>query len=194
MKKEKKTKAPKMPKEPKALKVKKEKSVKQPKERKPRNLLGIGSKIVICFLIPIAFMVLVGVIAYQKSADGMSDKFLESTEQTLEMATTYMDMTTQYIETEAVSYAFDKELIKYYNGFATDTTAIDTARNEIIAYQIANDFVKDIHFVTKEGVRLITTKDAGLFEGIFAEYYDEVLALSPSNTFNNWIDSHPALD
>ncbi|MBQ9140977.1 MAG: methyl-accepting chemotaxis protein [Lachnospiraceae bacterium] len=197
MKKEKRPKAPKMPKEPKAPKVpkvKKEKNMKQTKERRPKNLLGIGSKIVICFLIPIAFMVLVGVIAYQKSADGMSDKFLESTEQTLEMATTYMDMTTQYIETEAVSYAFDKELIKYYNGFATDTTAIDTARNEIIAYQIANDFVKDIHFVTKEGVRLITTKDAGLFEGIFSEYYDEVLALSPSNTFNNWIDSHPALD
>ena len=138
---------------------------------------------------------MVGVIAYQKSADGMSDKFLESTEQTLKMATTYMDMTTQYIETEAVSYAFDKELIKYYNGFATDTTAVDTARNEIIAYQIANEFVKDIHFVTKEGVRLITTKDAGLFEGIFKEYYDEVLSLSPSgNSFNNWIDSHPALD
>lgn len=178
------------PKAPKAQKVKKEK-----KPRKQRNLLGIGSKIVICFLVPIACMVLVGVIAYQKSADGMSDKFRESTEQTLEMATTYMDMVTQYIETEAVSYAFDKELIKYYNGFATDTTAVDTARNEIIAYQIANDFVKDIHFVTKDGVRLITTKDSGLFEGIFETYYDEVLALSSSgSSFDNWIDLHPALD
>ncbi len=191
--KDKEPKAPKAPKAPKVLKVKKEKKRNSSNTHKQRNLLGIGSKIVICFLIPIAFMVLVGIIAYQKSADGMSDKFRESTEQTLEMATAYMDMTTQYIETEAVSYAFDKELIKYYNGFATDTTAIDTARNEIIAYQIANEFVSNIHFVTKDGVRLITTKDSGLFEGIFEEYYDEVLSLS-GNTFNNWIDLHPALD
>ena len=34
-----------------------------------------------------------------------------------------------------------------------------------------------------------------MFKGIFEEYYDEVLSLSPSgNSFNNWIDSHPALD
>ncbi len=168
---------------------------KEVKNSQQRNLMGIGSKIVICFLVPIAFMVLVGVIAYQKSAEGMSDKFLASTEQTLKMATTYMDMTMQYIETEAVSYAFDKELIKYYNGFATDTSAVDTARNEIIAYQVANEFVRDMHFVTKEGVRMITTKDAGLFDGIFSKYYDEVLSLSPNgNSFNNWIDYHPALD
>lgn len=188
-----KDKEPKAPKAPKVPKVLKEKRRNSSNTHKQRNLLGIGSKIVICFLIPIAFMVLVGIIAYQKSANGMSDKFRESTEQTLEMASAYMDMTTQYIETEAVSYAFDKELIKYYNGFATDTTAIDTARNEIIAYQIANEFVSNIHFVTKDGVRLITTKDSGLFEGIFEEYYDEVLSLS-GNTFHNWIDIHPALD
>ena len=175
-------------------KAKKEKKVKQVKTRKQSNLMGIGSKIVICFLVPIVFMILVGVIAYQKAAEGMSDKFRESTVQTIEMATTYIDMTTSYVESEALAYAFDKELVKYYNGFASDTTAADTARNEMIAYQTVNEFVRDIHMVTKDGVRLLTTKDSGLFEGIFEEYYDDVLALSPTGTFDGWIDSHPVLD
>ncbi len=159
-----------------------------------RNLLGIGNKILICFLIPIAFMILVGVIAYQKSADGMSEKFRESTEQTLEMATAYIDMTTSYIESEAVSYAFDKELIKYYNGIPVDTTVIDVARQEMVAYQIGNEFVRDMHIVTKEGVNLLTTKDSSFFKGVFKEHYEEVCSLSPTGTFDAWIDMHSALD
>ena len=33
------------------------------------RLLGIRNKIVICFLVPIAFMIVIGVSAYQKAAE-----------------------------------------------------------------------------------------------------------------------------
>ncbi len=171
---------------------------KEPKEKKMKkqhsNLLGIGTKIVICFLIPIVSMILVGIIAYQKAAEGMSDKFKESTIQTIEMATAYIDMTTSYVESEALTYAYDKDLVKYYNGFAADTVAIDNARLNMIAYQTLNEFVRDMHIITKKGIRLATTKDSGLFDGMFQEYHDDVVALSPNGTFDGWIDSHPALD
>ncbi len=183
-------------KEPKMKKEKqiKQKQPKQQKQRKHANLLGIGTKIGICFLVPIAFLILVGVLAYEKSAEGMSDKFRESTEQTIKLATSYIDMTTSYVESEVLSYAVDKELIRYYNGTAEDTTAIDAARTDMIAYKTVNTFVSDIHIVPKSGISLVTTKDSGLFDGMFQEYYDETLALSPTGTFDNWIDSHPALD
>ena len=180
----------------KELKRNKRKEPKEKKEkmRKHSNLFGIGTKIVICFLIPIVSMILVGIIAYQKAAEGMSDKFKESTIQTIEMATAYIDMTTSYVESEALTYAYDKDLVKYYNGFASDTVAIDNARMNMIAYQTLNEFVRDIHIITKKGVRLATTKDSGLFDGMFQAYYDDVVALSPNGTFDGWIDSHPALD
>ena len=180
----------------KELKRNKRKEPKEKKEkmRKHSNLFGIGTKIVICFLIPIVSMILVGIIAYQKAAEGMSDKFKESIIQTIEMATAYIDMTTSYVESEALTYAYDKDLVKYYNGFASDTVAIDNARMNMIAYQTLNEFVRDIHIITKKGVRLATTKDSGLFDGMFQAYYDDVVALSPNGTFDGWIDSHPALD
>ncbi len=174
--------------------MRKEPKDKKEKMRKHSNLFGIGTKIVICFLIPIVSMILVGIIAYQKAAEGMSDKFKESTIQTIEMATAYIDMTTSYVESEVLSYAYDKDLVKYYNGFASDTVAIDNARLNMIAYQTLNEFVRDMHIVTKKGIRLATTKDSGLFDGMFQAYHDDVVALSPNGTFDGWIDSHPALD
>ncbi len=53
-------------------KVKTEKTVKAEKAKKTENtsgfmLFGIRNKIVICFLVPIIFMVIVGVSAYRKA-------------------------------------------------------------------------------------------------------------------------------
>ena len=49
---------------------KKQKAPKQKKSGKSSKLLSIRNKIVVCFLVPIVFMVIIGVSAYQKSAEG----------------------------------------------------------------------------------------------------------------------------
>ena len=74
------------------MKEKKVKAEKTYKTEKTKNssgfmLFGIRNKIVICFLVPIIFMVIIGVSAYQKAAEGLSEKFQESTLQTIEMTT-----------------------------------------------------------------------------------------------------------
>ena len=38
-------------------------------------LFSIRSKIIVCFLVPIIFMVMLGIISYQKAAEGMSTSF-----------------------------------------------------------------------------------------------------------------------
>ena len=53
----------------KASAEKKQKAPKQKKSGKSSKLLSIRNKIVVCFLVPIVFMVIIGVSAYQKSAE-----------------------------------------------------------------------------------------------------------------------------
>ena len=48
-------------------------------------IFGIRNKIVLCFIVPLLFMIIIGVTAYRKAADGMSGKFQESTIQTIDM-------------------------------------------------------------------------------------------------------------
>ena len=79
-------------------------------------LFSIRNKIVVCFLVPIVFMIIIGVAAYQKAAGGMTDKFEDSTTETVKMATQYIDMSCNFIKSEGTNYAFDSDLSKYSLG------------------------------------------------------------------------------
>ena len=61
------------------------------KQAKRRNAnvtmaFAIREKIVLCFLVPVLFMIVLGIISYRKAADGMSSSYRDSTQQTIEMA------------------------------------------------------------------------------------------------------------
>lgn len=68
------------------MKVRKEKVQKEKvqKEKSPKGMLlfSIRNKIIVCFLVPVIFMIIIGVCAYQKAVSGMSEKFRETAGQT----------------------------------------------------------------------------------------------------------------
>ena len=84
-------------------------------------LFGIRNKIVICFLIPIIFMVFVGICAYRKAEEGLSEKFQESTLQTIETTKEYIEMCCSFIKAEGLKYAFDGDVSKYLMGTLEDS-------------------------------------------------------------------------
>lgn len=198
------TKKEKAPKE-KTLKVKapKEKAakIKTPKGKKGKRkfyLLGIRNKITVCFAIPIIFMVFVGVIAYQKAQAGMSDKFAESTIQTIGTATSYVEMAAEFINSEGMGYAFDSDLTKYFAGMyesdAAATAALtDSVRGRITSSQAANEFISDIHIITKEKLTMFSTTSRTT-KGFFEDYKEWAREQSGTKQFLKWIDSHPMID
>ena len=74
----------------------------KPQKTKKLRLSSLQNKIVVCFAVPIVFMILVGVIAYRKASDGMSQQFLDSTEQTMKMTVSYMDVIDSFVAGEAL--------------------------------------------------------------------------------------------
>jgi len=224
----KKVKVPKPPKAPKASKP--PKAPKPPKARGERKniiskltahrpekeavgtgrqskflLFSIRNKIICGFLVPIIFMIIIGISAYQKAAEGMSEKFTDSTVQTIQMATEYVDMSCTFIESEGVKYAFDKELSKYFLGMFEGNeidrvSVINNARAQMLSSQTSNPFINDIHIVTKKGISMLSTAVAGSSnasntistEGILTEYKEEVSG--GQKTIEKWIDGHEILD
>ena len=65
---------------------------------------------------PIIFVIAVGMIAYYYAAEGMSEKFQESAQQTANMAMQYMDVSCTYIQSEGLKYAVDSNLESYSIG------------------------------------------------------------------------------
>ena len=84
------------------LKEQKKKTTENRKQKKSVMLFSIRNKIFICFIVPIIFMVIVGASAYNKASDGMTDKFKETSVQTIKMTREYLDMTNSFIKSEFI--------------------------------------------------------------------------------------------
>ena len=47
-------------------------------------------------------MIIIGIAAYQKASDGMTEKFEASTMETVKMATQYIDMSCDFIKSDVI--------------------------------------------------------------------------------------------
>ena len=161
-------------------------------------LFSIRNKITICFLVPIIFMIVIGVTAYQRAADGMSSKYSESTQQTLNMAVEYVDMSCNFIEAETIKYAFDSDLAKYFVGLYENDrigmmNLMNSVKSNIMASQTANNFISDIHIITKPGIYMLSTSGSSNYDGIF-DKYKELYTDGSRRGVEKWIDDHSLLD
>lgn len=169
------------------------------RSRKSSKLFSIHNKIIVCFLVPIVFMIIIGISAYQKSAEGLSEKYTDSTLQTVRMATEYMEMTCDFIRSEGLKYANDGDLRNYFLGMFEDNPVdkanfLITTRTNLIAVQTSNPFISHMHIIPKEGVGLLSTKRFSGVDGFLDEYKESVASDDSSRSIPQWIDSHPVLD
>ncbi len=180
---------------PKSPKVKKQKAdVKKPQKV---MLLGIQNKIALCFLIPIIFMIVIGFSAYRKSAEGMSEKFQESTIQTIDMVNEYIDMSCAFVESEGMKLAFDANVAKYLNGSVANDpvesmNVLNTIQDNMLSAQTTNSFIDNIHIVTKENVNMLTTGTSISVGGNLTEYKE--LMSAGARGVVKWVDDHQMLE
>lgn len=161
-----------------------------------KYLFSIRNKIFVCFMIPILFMILVGYAAYRQAAEGMREKYQESTLQTVKMVTEHIDMSDTFIEAEGTKYVVDKDLNNYFLGlYKSDPIGkmnlLTNTKTQILSAQVTNPFISNIHIVTKEEMEMITTQKSGC-NGFFASYQE---AMSDEDgKLQRWVDRHEALD
>lgn len=94
------------------------------KQAKRRNAnvtmaFGIQGEDVLCFLVPVLFMIVLGIISYRKAADGMSSSYRDSTQQTIEMALQNIDTSNSFISAEALNTWWIRILESILWGFTT---------------------------------------------------------------------------
>ena len=178
---------------------KKPKAPKQKKSGKSSKLLSIRNKIVVCFLVPIVFMVIIGVSAYQKSAEGLSEKFTDSTLQTMRMATENLNMSCDFIRSEGLKYAYDDDLRKYFLGMFEDNPVdklnfLTSTKSNLLSVQTSNPFISHMHIIPKKGVNLLSTKLSSGVDGFLDEYKEDVASGEGRRSIPQWIDTHTVLD
>ena len=144
-------------------------------------------------------MVIIGVSAYQKSAEGLSEKFTDSTLQTMRMATENLNMSCDFIRSEGLKYAYDDDLRKYFLGMFEDNPVdklnfLTSTKSNLLSVQTSNTFISHMHIIPKKGVNLLSTKLSSGVDGFLDEYKEDVASGEGRRSIPQWIDSHPVLD
>ena len=181
-------------------KIKKDvKGTAQKKERTVGNrIFGIRNKIAVCFLVPVVFMILIGVLSYYKAENGMESNFRDSTIQTLNMAVEYVEMSSSFIESSAMKYLLDANLNKYSMGLLKENAdeqanVANALKSDILSAQVSNPFISQIHIVTPEGVDMLSTKlssQAGILEEYLADMSDDDEFVAARGGRGGWGNSH----
>ena len=142
---------------------------------------------------------IIGVSAYQKSAEGLSEKFTDSTLQTMRMATENLNMSCDFIRSEGLKYAYDDDLRKYFLGMFEDNPVdklnfLTSTKSNLLSVQTSNPFISHMHIIPKKGVNLLSTKLSSGVDGFLDEYKEDVASGEGRRSIPQWIDSHPVLD
>lgn len=177
-----------------------QKKAEKPKTHKSNPLFSLRNKIFVCFLIPIIFMIFIGMISYKYAAEGMSENFRDSSHQTANMAIQYLDTSVTYIQSEGMRYAFDSTLETYFLGMpGKSSVEVANTSNDVrvllLASQKSNPFIGNIHIIPNAKMQIITTATTDKYDGIFEEYQADMLAISEDGkNAPRWVDEHPLLD
>ena len=148
------------------------------------------------FIVSTIFMIIIGMFSYQKAANGLVLNFNKATMQTVSTMNEYIDMRYEYVQAEALKFAFDSNVQKYcIPGLEKDASALHTARaaleSNILDSLSANTFISDIHIVTQSnGELMLSTYNGAVTPGI----YDQILDPMAGETLPRWVDEHKELD
>ncbi|MCM1091773.1 MAG: methyl-accepting chemotaxis protein [Butyrivibrio sp.] len=161
-----------------------------------KHLFGLRNKITICFLVPVFFMIVIGLTAYNKAAEGMENNFRSSTIQTLNMAIEYMEMSCDFVEAESTKYLFDSGLSSYCAGYSKNDaserkTVMDNVKNSMISAKVSNPFISHIHILTTSDLTMMSTK-ASEEKGVLEDYMETMA--DEDGKLAKWIDRHTLLD
>lgn len=164
------------------------------------RLFSLRNKIFVSFLLPILFVVIIGIVSYNAAANGLSEKFRDSSLQVSQMAMDYVDASMAFIKGEALQYMVDGSLVSYglgsmEGGPIAKTNFLNETRSGLAAIQHMNSMIHNIHIVTKKGIEMCSTNAAERQDGIYEEYCAEMQALAEDGrTISQWAEGHETLD
>ncbi len=172
--------------------------------------LNIKMQLLVGFLVPIFFVILVGVISSRQAEAGMISNFEESASSSIETQMQYLDFGMSMVSAEAMQMRLDTELQSLVNGlFKKDLSKASSIyrknSSSIKVRQRSNELIHAIYIIPKSGSKVMSTLESsdqstdGYYEDwsvteegqkvIFEKNVADWLGKTTS-----WIGQHPEMD
>ncbi|MBR5579194.1 MAG: methyl-accepting chemotaxis protein [Lachnospiraceae bacterium] len=181
------------------------------KNRKRKLSLDINIKIqlMVGFLIPIIFVIIVGALSYNKAEKGMVSNFEVAAQNTIETQMKYFDSVFNLIQGDALQFKLDQEI----QGLMANTYVFDASKEVAIRNKTnstfsskreLNPFISNIYIIPKTNQNIISTTKSHLAtvsqptlqpEGFYEKWSATEEGKAVNNASKNqWFSYHTEMD
>ncbi|MDF2537212.1 MAG: hypothetical protein K0S76_233 [Herbinix sp.] len=164
-----------------------------------KYLYNIRAKLIMAFLLPVVFIIILGVFSYMKSSSGLIGSYEKNTITNLSNMGKYLNFGFEAVTAKANLLNSNKVLKSYYSGFYKSDDLEEMSRfreiQELINSNVfLEDYIANIYLFSDYGVGI--SGNGSLMEGFYDEFMAEsgMSDLLSSKVSKTWIGVHPYLD
>lgn len=202
-------------KDSKLSKDKKVSKAKSPKEKKVKNsnkntdkaagleeikkvskMRGIQSKLIGAFLLPVCLFVIVGIIIYSKSEQGLKDNAESLTYTSVDMLKEYFELGFESIELTSTRISVNSAISSHFGGMYDSSFEID-AKGAVVNEAVADKYIQSIIAFSKNQKNSISNTGVVKKKDLYNAFVNsETGKYVEANMEKNmcWISSHPEID
>jgi len=162
---------------------------------------SIRTKLIFGFLVPVVFIVILGISAYISSSKAITQIFTDATIASIDKTGEYFGLILQNIEDKAVSLTFDVQIRDYYSGkYAGDIlaegNAYKAARSQVSTIATSDRYIENIFIIPNTGKPITSF---GSFDDNFDPYSafietEEAKVINEHPNVNLWLGYHDFID
>ena len=192
----------------KAAKGDKVKEPKEPKEKKDKsdkfkNTIPvhrrIATKLILAFMIPVACIVVLGVVSYNKAANAIEENYRSSATQTVDMMDRYMTTAMDNVQADFRNNLVDDEFKGLFSGnFASDPVQESALRREwntTLLKMPTSDKIYSNVYVLYDKKDICITSTLVNKDGLYTEYKNSEQGQVATDKFTNfWFGNECSID
>lgn len=131
----------------------------------------LRTKLIASFMVPVLFIILLGVVSYQRASTAIISNYERSMQETATMIDQYLTLVVDTVRSNYKSYLYDDDLSTYFKGFmetAPATKLANTYSKDLKREVNTNKLVSNIFLISDKVVSI--TSSAPTTSALFTEY------------------------
>lgn len=160
---------------------------------------GIKTKLIGAFMIPVILIIILGLMSYKKSSEGIISNYESSTLTGMETLAKYLSLGFDTVASKATQLSTNENMMKSFSGiWENDIITQISKRSELESWVFANllteKYMANIYVIADDSTPIIVNGKLG--KEAYAEFMNsqEYKALKDSGESNIWVGYHNTLD
>ena len=180
----------------------KAKAVKLEKDKAGKGGISIRTQLYIGFLLPVFFIIVVGIVSYQNASSGLIENYEESAKNAVQMTVSSLDQGLASVKAMVMELSNDTTVTGYslggYDNNTSQKNQVKTnLKNIILVKQGLNDMVAEIHILPMADEVFLTTKTLSNTSEMDS-FIDDMVAAGENQYFTDnyphWGSEHAYID